>query len=289
MATVHEQRVLDYLCQRLRATDRQIAEGQGLPLDTVTGTVHRLLKSGVLEECALSEDADTGQLLRVVRLARKAPERDRMAEYNALYGSWNLCERCSLSTSRRNVVFGKGNLRSRYFFVGTAPGIAEDISGMPFCGTAGRELERWASRYDFDFTPKGNSFVANILCCRPVDSALDRAHRAIRTAEVESCLPHLTALLDIVYPQYVVLLGREVAMMFFRTFNVRFPRKSNGVWFFCVSDPGSAQSITAQEHGRYCAQMREEWGLLSRSVRETQDDQQTPQIVWSLPQVVRVD
>ena len=50
------------------------------------------------------------------------------------------CHACSLSNTRNNVVFGKGNQKAKILIIGEAPGKDEDLSGEPFVGRAGKLL-----------------------------------------------------------------------------------------------------------------------------------------------------
>ena len=52
------------------------------------------------------------------------------------------CQRCKLSRTRENIVFGIGDPNAALMFVGEAPGRQEDRSGVPFVGPAGQLLDR---------------------------------------------------------------------------------------------------------------------------------------------------
>ena len=51
------------------------------------------------------------------------------------------CRKCSLSSTRKNVVFGRGNPNSKLFVVGEGPGQQEDEQGVAFVGRAGKMLD----------------------------------------------------------------------------------------------------------------------------------------------------
>ena len=54
-----------------------------------------------------------------------------------------VCVKCPhLASSRKNVVFGVGNIDSPLLFVGEAPGADEDEQGEPFVGKAGQLLTK---------------------------------------------------------------------------------------------------------------------------------------------------
>src|SRR3954462_15340186 len=50
-----------------------------------------------------------------------------------------VCQKCmNLASSRKNVVFGVGNIDADLMFVGEAPGADEAVQGEPFVGRVGR-------------------------------------------------------------------------------------------------------------------------------------------------------
>src|SRR5262245_26408904 len=55
----------------------------------------------------------------------------------------SVCQKCPhLAATRKNVVFGVGDIDSPLMFVGEAPGADEDQQGEPFVGKAGQLLTR---------------------------------------------------------------------------------------------------------------------------------------------------
>jgi len=75
------------------------------------------------------------------------------------------CVKCShLASSRKNVVFGVGNINSELMFVGEAPGADEDAQGEPFVGRAGQLLTRIIETMGLT---RDSVYIANILKCRP--------------------------------------------------------------------------------------------------------------------------
>src|SRR5438477_651479 len=51
-----------------------------------------------------------------------------------------VCQKCKLSKSRTQVVYGVGNPNADLMFIGEAPGRDEDLKGEPFVGRAGQLL-----------------------------------------------------------------------------------------------------------------------------------------------------
>src|SRR2546430_12625069 len=76
-----------------------------------------------------------------------------------------VCRKCAhLAASRKNVVFGVGDVHSPLMFVGEAPGADEDEQGEPFVGKAGQLLTRIIQTMGLT---RETAYIANILKCRP--------------------------------------------------------------------------------------------------------------------------
>lgn len=82
------------------------------------------------------------------------------------------CTLCSLSTTRKNVVVGRGDPKASVWFIGEAPGEHEDESGFPFVGAAGQELNK---ALEFLGLGQGKYYVTNVVRCRPVENGRNRA------------------------------------------------------------------------------------------------------------------
>ena len=68
---------------------------------------------------------------------------DKAAVFDSLRQRAVTCVKCPhLVASRRQVVFGVGNIDAQLMFVGEAPGADEDRQGEPFVGAAGQLLNR---------------------------------------------------------------------------------------------------------------------------------------------------
>ena len=62
---------------------------------------------------------------------------ERREDLVELYREASGCVRCPLHQGRTKVVFGSGNADADLMFVGEAPGMHEDLQGLPFVGRAG--------------------------------------------------------------------------------------------------------------------------------------------------------
>ena len=109
------------------------------------------------------------------------------------------CSLCSLSKSRKNVVFGEGNESATVMFVGEGPGSSEDESGRPFVGKSGQLLTKIIET-TLDLK-REDVYIANIVKCRPP------LNRVPSKEEAQTCLPYILKQIEIVSPKIIVTLG----------------------------------------------------------------------------------
>jgi len=116
-----------------------------------------------------------------------------------------VCVKCPhLARSRRNVVFGVGDINSPLMFIGEAPGVDEDLQGEPFVGKAGQLLTRIIQTMGLS---RDQVYIANVLKCRPDTPGQTAGNRKPTTEEMNTCLPYLNAQIDIIRPEAIVALG----------------------------------------------------------------------------------
>jgi len=123
------------------------------------------------------------------------------------------CTACGLCQSRTQTVFGVGNRKAPWMFIGEAPGAEEDARGEPFVGQAGRLLDNMlasigrARRVDADHPV----FIANVLKCRPPGNSNPQPE------EVSACEPFLLRQIELVRPRLVLVMGRFAAQSVLHT------------------------------------------------------------------------
>lgn len=122
------------------------------------------------------------------------------------------CKKCSLYKTRKNPVFGEGNLNSKIMFVGEAPGYWEDIKGIPFCGAAGEILDELLKTIGLE---RKNVFIANLLKCRPPEN------RDPKPEEILICTPFLEKQIKIIKPKIICPLGRYSMKFIFEKYNLK--------------------------------------------------------------------
>ncbi|QIR76979.1 uracil-DNA glycosylase [Sulfurospirillum diekertiae] len=109
------------------------------------------------------------------------------------------CHLCALAKSRKNVIFGAGNLKAKVMFIGDNPGVSEDETGMLFTGKSGELLANMIEKVLL--IPKEDVYVTTILKCKTPDN------RVPTPEEVACCKPHVMQQIQTIRPQIIVALG----------------------------------------------------------------------------------
>jgi uracil-DNA glycosylase len=117
--------------------------------------------------------------------------------WEALSDEIRTCQKCSLHSTRTQVVIYRGDLAPRVLFVGEAPGAAEDRAGVPFVGRSGQRLDAAIARAGLTPSEFG---ILNLIKCRPPENRFDRV--AERT-----CRPYLDRQIALLSPRVLVTLG----------------------------------------------------------------------------------
>lgn len=148
-------------------------------------------------------------------LAMPAPESPAAAAVPVGAMSWEVlqktvaaCRACGLCEGRANTVFGTGDSKARWLFVGEGPGYNEDLQGQPFVGAAGQLLDNMLRA--LDLRRGEQTYIANVVKCRPVDE--QGKDRAPTPEEIDACLPYLQRQIALIQPQVIVALGKTAAI-----------------------------------------------------------------------------
>lgn len=116
------------------------------------------------------------------------------------------CNKCKLSETRTNLVFGVGNPHADILFIGEGPGENEDLQGQPFVGRSGRLLDKMLA--EIGLSRDENIYIANIVKCRPPQN------RDPSPAEQSVCIEWLNEQIKFIQPKIVVCLGRIASQVF---------------------------------------------------------------------------
>ena len=114
------------------------------------------------------------------------------------------CTACALHEKRNKTVFGVGDERAEWLFVGEGPGADEDQQGEPFVGQAGKLLDNMLAAIDLQ--RGSNVYIANIVKCRPP------GNRNPQPEEAGACAPYLQRQIELIKPRLIVALGKVAAV-----------------------------------------------------------------------------
>lgn len=156
-----------------------------------------LSKAETLQAPALATQASTSSAdpQRVTRIAT--------LDWRDLNNMVSTCQACPLGETRKHAVFGAGNPRGSWLFVGEAPGAEEDRRGEAFVGRAGQLLDNMLRA--MGLSREKDVYIANILKCRPPNN------RDPLGPEVQACMPYLQRQIALLQPRVIVALGRFAA------------------------------------------------------------------------------
>ncbi len=158
-----------------------------------------------------------------------------MLDWTSLEQACAHCDKCALSETRTNVVFGVGPKNADILFIGEGPGEQEDLRGEPFVGAAGKLLDDMMSIIDLDRT---NTYIANIVKCRPP------RNRDPQDAEQDACIDYLRNQVALIQPKIIVCLGRIAAKkIIYPEFRITQEHGQwihrNGIWIMAIYHPAA--------------------------------------------------
>jgi uracil-DNA glycosylase len=137
------------------------------------------------------------QLTMAARAAARSAQ--SLDELHATLASF---DGCSLKTTARNLCFFRGAKCARLVLIGEAPGRDEDIEGKPFVGRAGQLLDKMLAAIQVS---QDQVHITNIVYWRPP------GNRTPTPQEAQVCRPFLERQIELVAPEFIVLLGGAAA------------------------------------------------------------------------------
>jgi DNA polymerase len=127
---------------------------------------------------------------------------------------------CPLKDAARNLVFGKGNPNAPILFIGEAPGEKEDELGIPFVGSAGKELDKLLRSINLTLE---EAYIANILKYRPPNN------RDPSVEEIYRHTPYLIEQIKVIRPKIICTLGNYSTKFVLASFNVPGMKNIGGI------------------------------------------------------------
>ena len=109
---------------------------------------------------------------------------------------------CGLKATAKSLCFYRGASQARVMVIGDAPGPDEDKLGKPFVGPAGQMLDKMLAAIGLG---EADVHITNIVYWRPPGG------RPLTPHEAQVCRPFLDRQIELVRPEFVILLGGHAA------------------------------------------------------------------------------
>jgi uracil-DNA glycosylase len=111
-------------------------------------------------------------------------------------------EGCGLKATAKSLCFYRGADTARVMVIGEAPGRDEDLAGRPFAGQAGQLLDAMLGAIGLG---DGDVHISNVVYWRPP------GNRTPTAQETGACAPFVMRQIELVAPDYVLILGGVAA------------------------------------------------------------------------------
>jgi uracil-DNA glycosylase family 4 len=181
------------------------------PLPAVSGAAAQIdleaEPSAGLSAASLPDRPEAGHATTLAATAPSASEIAQM-DWPTLKAAVAGCTKCNLCNGRTNTVFGVGDEKAKWLFIGEGPGRSEDLQGKPFVGPAGKLLDNMLLA--MDLKRGDNAYITNIVKCRPTGP--DGRDRPPTPAEAAACMPYLQRQIALIRPGVIAALGKTAAL-----------------------------------------------------------------------------
>jgi len=141
-----------------------------------------------------------GETIKSIEIAKEISKNSKSIE--ELNKHISEFEGCSLKFTASNTIYGAGNKNAKYMIIGEAPGADDDRSGQIYSGKAGNLLNNILKSIGLN---RENCYLCNILPWRPP------GNRTPNASEVNICMPFILKQIELVDPEYIILLGGNAA------------------------------------------------------------------------------
>lgn len=131
-----------------------------------------------------------------------------------------LIKSCNLFPEAKNIVVGSGNEKAKILFIGEAPGKKEDEQGIPFCGAAGKNLDKLLAEAKLN---REDIYIANILKLRPPKN------RDPTPEEIKLHTPWLLKQIKEMKPKIICSLGNYATKFFLAKTKIEEMKKQPGI------------------------------------------------------------
>lgn len=122
-----------------------------------------------------------------------------IAELTAMVAA---CQRCEVSKTRQQVVFGEGSVQASWVIIGSYPSALDDEQGRPFSGTPGQLLSAMLSAVDAN---KQGVYLTTGAKCYAKQPAVGN------NTELAMCREYLVQQIALLSPKVIFVMGENVA------------------------------------------------------------------------------
>jgi DNA polymerase len=157
----------------------------------------------------------------------------------------NNCKKCNLHKSRKNIVYGTGDINADILILGEAPGKTEDMLGIPFCGESGKLLDQMINEAAINVQYLPKIYFTNSIFCRPTDK-IGGDNREPNKNELFNCHSNVISIIDIVSPKHIIFAG-DVAE---KNFKLDFPHYTK------IMHPSAILRLGGRSSGFYLITVR---------------------------------
>jgi DNA polymerase len=125
-------------------------------------------------------------------------------DLDALRNAMGVFDLCALKQGARNMVFADGPQKARVMVIGEAPNRDEDKEGKPFVGVEGAVVDKMFAAIGLSRGATDHSDAVHLSMVMPWRPPQDRDPNS---AEIAMMLPFVQRHVDIVNPDFVILMG----------------------------------------------------------------------------------
>ena len=124
-------------------------------------------------------------------------------DWAALASRVHDCTACKLRAGCLQTVFGTGDTKADWLFIGSWPTEDDEAAGTPFAGQAGQLLDNMLAA--IQLKRDRNVYLANVVKC---SGSIQRGPQA---EEIAQCAPYLARQIQLLQPKIIVALGHAAA------------------------------------------------------------------------------
>jgi len=118
------------------------------------------------------------------------------------------CKKCDLCATRKQTVFGEGNIDAEWMLIGQAPEQNEEMEGRPFVGQHGLLLTEMIRSIGLK---REDVYITNLLKCSPPEG------RDPKVEEINTCYDYVSRQITLVKPKIILAIGRVAAQRLLNT------------------------------------------------------------------------